>query len=80
MQMQLGLVQNDPTTRAPAAAIEGAAQQVTQARGRSGVARGRPRLRHELTGDDLGDEVLRNREQILVGRAALDGSSHALNV
>jgi hypothetical protein len=61
VQVQLWRIQDDPASWTSDAAIERPAQQVTQARGRTRVPRCWRRLGHELTGDDLGYEVLGNR-------------------
>lgn len=74
--MDLGLVQDDPPagTRATATPERGAEVDAQAGRG-GGVAEGRPRADDELAIHDLPDEILGERQQVLVGGWLLCGNS-----
>jgi hypothetical protein len=75
-QVELGLVQENPAAGSTAAAHEGTVQLPGEHGGYERVLRRRPWLRHEGAVDQLRDDVLRRREDILVGCAAFRGLAH----
>ena len=80
MKVKLRLVENDPTARAALAAIEGPVELRAEARRCARVFRSGSRLRVEDAGDDLGHDVLRRGENVVVRRAPLGGITHPRNV
>lgn len=78
LTVQLGFVENDPTARAATAAVEGVAEHHTEQRSDGSVWPARARLRVELTTDDLANDVVRQREEIVVGSAARGDVCYAL--
>lgn len=76
VQVELGLMEEDPAPGAALAPIERAAKLHAEARGSARVGRSRAWLGHELTVDDLGDEMLGDRQQILVSCSPLGRTRH----
>jgi len=77
--MQLGLVENDPTTGPAASAMKGRVQLAGQARSGLRMWRRGPRARHELTICDFRYEVARNASQVLIGGLPARGIGHRLD-
>lgn len=75
-QMQLGLVENDPTSWPSPTPVERPVQLSSQARRSSRVPWRRPRAGDQFTVYDFGDEVLGNALQIAVGSAPSGGIGH----
>jgi len=59
-------VEDDPSARAAAASLEWGAELLAQRRCGDGVRRSRARARDQLAVDDLGHQVFRDLEQIVV--------------
>lgn len=71
--MQFRLVENDPAAWSTSAPVERTVEDTTEARRRPGMPWLRSGACRQLAIDDLGDEVRRNGQQILVRRAPLCG-------
>ena len=76
VEVQLRLMHDVPAARPPAAPDEHPTQVYSQLRSHHGVRTRRARLRIELARDDLPGHVLRQSEDVLVGRAASGGIGH----
>ena len=76
-EVQLRLDEEPPTAGTVLAVLEGTAKRAEQHTGCMRMRRRRPRRRVELAAQDLRDEVLRNRAEILVGRVLLERLAHA---
>jgi len=78
-EVELRLVEDEPTARAALAEPEGTVQPAAETRARSGVPQRRPGEGVQHAAYELGDSVRRDGLQVGVGRAAelLGGSAHA---
>ncbi len=65
-QVELGLEDDPPAPGPPPAPVEGPPYIDSEDRGRAGVRGGRPRRDDQLPADDLADEVLRQRHEVVV--------------
>jgi hypothetical protein len=75
-EMELGSEELPPAVAAAAAVAEPRAQIRTENRSRERRPRTRPRRDTEISVDDLGDPVVRSRQEVFVGGATLDGRGH----
>jgi hypothetical protein len=76
MQVELGFIEDDPTTGAATTAVERPIELCSKARGRASVVRRRTRARDQLAVEELCNEMCGDLSEVIVGRAAPGGISH----
>lgn len=76
IQVQLGLVEDQPPARASPAALERRPELFADRRGCGSVTNGGARLEVQLAREQLRDHVLGSGEHVLVGRFASRGLGH----
>ncbi len=79
-EMQLGFMENRPTTRPSSPELERRREKTANPTRASDVSRGRARLQVELARDQLGDLMLGGVQHILVGGARFLCPTHATTV
>jgi hypothetical protein len=75
-EVTLGLIQEPPSAGAMVSDIERVTQLDAEPRARSKVPRGQPWMSLKTVGDDLGNEMWRDLQLVLVGRKAFSWLSH----
>ena len=75
-QVKLGLVHEDPPARPAIAELKRRPEHVSERAGCNGMPRRRPWMRHQAAEQNLGHQVLRHRQQVLVSCGTLCGLGH----
>lgn len=78
--MQLGLVEENPPSGAPAATLERRAELFPERRRRGGVRQRGSRVEVQLAVDDLGLHVARRRQDVFIGNAPARRIGHRMEV